>query len=90
MEGCDHGTEIRQVACKAGKSRIYAICWPCPLRVTQLLESDCIGIVKIGDKISFHECEESTPWEYALEPQGLGQCPDSAKAASDMYYSPLF
>lgn len=37
--------------------------------------SDCIRIFKTGDKISFLECEESTPWECALEPQNSRTVP---------------
>ena len=37
--------------------------------------SDRIRIFKIGDKISFLVCEESTPWEYALEPQASRTVP---------------
>lgn len=56
--------------------------------------SDCIRIFKIGDKISFLECEERIPWEYALEPQDSRTVPrfseSTANAVLDMYYSLVF
>lgn len=75
MEDHDHGIDrTGQDRLLTRQGRAGAVLLVSNLGLLSCRISDCTGIFKIGDKISFHECEESTPWEYALEPQGSRFC----------------